>query len=804
MCWINNRSVVIILSMIQPGRVIIKLITLTAVAISFFCHIDANAQSRTSNNPFGYNLALQRLQFMLTTDAIQGQLQGQVDIDSTAHLVSEGEHLPFELFYNEAFDDGADGEIKDLLKNGAFWLFKTGSIKSDLDKSFAFLTKAKTIADKQNDLYYQLASLTLLGKYYLQVIDSAKSDYYFSEVVRLSRKSENSKQLLLALANQGTYAGYNKPQKESLLNEALQLALQQGNKTKEIEMRTRIYEIYFYSRYMLDTVKKQLAEVTELEKSIGFQHLQYNYLFFAYLDDWTSDFKGMFSDATKAVKTMESTGDLAFSNFIYGNVAFAYSFYGDTEKALQWYKKCIQQDANNLAKRSWYYEFVNTVYLLAHSKPKEMLDLINETIRQYPPQFVLHKQQVYHITGYCYQILNQPDSAELYYRKAQKYIDSTLLVLNPSDHFFDNYFDFCYFYIKRGQTDLAKKYFKKLNEASSMNSQFEMEKILFIQYELDSSAGNYKAAMYTYYRYREIDDSLFNIKQAKQESEIQIQYETELKDKNIALLTQQDKVQQISLRQTNIVKNFTLAGIGLMLLISGLLYNRYRTKQKTNTEIQVKNQELEQLVRDKDWLVQEIHHRVKNNLHTIVSLLESQSMNLQNDAFDALQDSRNRIYAMSLIHQKLYQTDFDSSINMAAFLPELVENLRLSFNVGKRIIFVENIDPIVLDVSQATPVGLILNEAIINAIKYAFPADRQDNMIVIHIGNSENNQIEFHVSDNGIGLPEDFELRAENGLGIKLMRGLTEELHGKFCLSRESGTKISIRFSPKESIRKTV
>jgi two-component system, sensor histidine kinase PdtaS len=110
----------------------------------------------------------------------------------------------------------------------------------------------------------------------------------------------------------------------------------------------------------------------------------------------------------------------------------------------------------------------------------------------------------------------------------------------------------------------------------------------------------------------------------------------------------------------------------------------------------------------------------------------------------------------------------------------------------------------VLDVSQATPVGLILNEAIINAIKYAFPAERQDNMIVIHIGNSENNQIEFHVSDNGIGLPEDFELRAENGLGIKLMRGLTEELHGKFCLSRESGTKISIRFSPKESIRKTV
>ena len=127
------------------------------------------------------------------------------------------------------------------------------------------------------------------------------------------------------------------------------------------------------------------------------------------------------------------------------------------------------------------------------------------------------------------------------------------------------------------------------------------------------------------------------------------------------------------------------------------------------------------LLKDKEWLIKEVHHRVKNNLQMVISLLNSQSIYLNDEAaVVAIQESQRRMHAMSLIHQKLYQSENVGVIDMRAYINEFISYLKDIFETGSSIRFEQDVDPIKLDVGQAVPVGLILNEVITNSIKYAF------------------------------------------------------------------------------------
>jgi two-component sensor histidine kinase len=191
-------------------------------------------------------------------------------------------------------------------------------------------------------------------------------------------------------------------------------------------------------------------------------------------------------------------------------------------------------------------------------------------------------------------------------------------------------------------------------------------------------------------------------------------------------------------------------------------------------------------------LVKEIHHRVKNNLHTIVSLLESQSAYLGNDALAAVRDSQHRVFAMSLIHQKLYLSDNVTTIDMSIYIKELVNYLGDSFNTAQRIRFELDIEPIKLDVGTAIPLGLVMNEAITNSIKYAFPKDTGLITIVLKEDDARYCLI---IADNGSGLPPDFDNVNANSLGMRLMRGLSKEIDATFTIAGHAGTIITITFA---------
>ncbi|WP_431210208.1 hypothetical protein ACQ86N_29750 [Puia sp. P3] len=224
------------------------------------------------------------------------------------------------------------------MERGNSYLFRSGARKSDLDSALVWLSSARREADATGDVYYRHAVLAALGRYYLQNNEVGRSKSCFDEAVGIARKANSPGLLFRALANRGVYSGYGDPQKGRDLREALALSRELRDTVGEIEMLTRIYEIDFvHMKY--DTVRKQLERVTELEEAIGYRHIHYNYYVLSYLYYTSGDYVNVFSYAKKAIEVMEANGDLAFSNFFYGNLANIYARFDNYEKALEWLRK---------------------------------------------------------------------------------------------------------------------------------------------------------------------------------------------------------------------------------------------------------------------------------------------------------------------------------------------------------------------------------------------------------------------------------------------------------------------------------
>lgn len=242
-------------------------------------------------------------------------------------------------------------------------------------------------------------------------------------------------------------------------------------------------------------------------------------------------------------------------------------------------------------------------------------------------------------------------------------------------------------------------------------------------------------------------------------------------------------------------------GMLAILLFVAALYNRNRIKQKNNRQLEQKqleinqqNEQFKKLLSEKEWLLQEIHHRVKNNLQIVISLLNTQSAYLENeDARSAIRKSQQRIHAISLIHQKLYQSDDPATIDMQWYIHEIVKYLCDSFQ-AQNIRFTLSIAPVQIDAIQAVPLGLILNEAISNSILYAFPR-QQEGEVHVSLQNNSNTTCRLQITDNGIGLPEPFDAENNCSLGMSLMRGLSEQLKGDFSVTGNHGVTIIVTFA---------
>jgi two-component sensor histidine kinase len=353
--------------------------------------------------------------------------------------------------------------------------------------------------------------------------------------------------------------------------------------------------------------------------------------------------------------------------------------------------------------------------------------------------------------------------------------------------------------------DKIDPYISKMEKFRALSSAGLMD-IYRLKFRKDTTLGNYRSAISNILRYIQINDSVFNETNTRQRKELEVEYETikkedsiQLKNKDILLLTQKNKLQQINLTQDRLYRNIAIAGGCFLAVILTLLYRQYREKQKNNIVIIRKNEQLQHYLDEKEWLLKEIHHRVKNNLQIVMSLLNSQSAYIDNEpARKAIHDSQHRVYAMSLIHQKLYGGENLASVSLPVYIRELGTYLSESFDTGNRIHIVYDIAALEMDVGQAVPLGLILNEAITNAIKYAFPGE-MSGTITISLVSLPDHQYLLSVSDNGVGMPPSSIARA-GSLGMSLMQGLSVDLDGSFSIEHRNGTTIRITFTHERTI----
>lgn len=198
---------------------------------------------------------------------------------------------------------------------------------------------------------------------------------------------------------------------------------------------------------------------------------------------------------------------------------------------------------------------------------------------------------------------------------------------------------------------------------------------------------------------------------------------------------------------------------------------------------------------EKDLLLKEVHHRVKNNLQIITSLLNLQAGKITDGKLEAMfRDSQGRVKSMALIHEKLYQSENLSEINFSEYVDSLCKYLlsTISGNLG-RIRVVNDVENIRLGIDVAIPCGLIINELVTNSLKYAFPGSRAG-VIRISCRQKENDRLELAVSDDGVGFPATFNLNSTASLGMQLIQSLTDQLDGRLTCADDGGARFSLEF----------
>lgn len=219
-----------------------------------------------------------------------------------------------------------------------------------------------------------------------------------------------------------------------------------------------------------------------------------------------------------------------------------------------------------------------------------------------------------------------------------------------------------------------------------------------------------------------------------------------------------------------------------------IVYFRDVTEQKL-LEIKLKNS-----IKEKELLLKEIHHRVKNNLQIVASIINLQSAYVK-DPEDALlfDESQNRIKAIALIHHKLYEGNTFASVNFESYIRDLLMTLFNTYQIVRgKINLIYDIDKIEVGTDPAINLGLILNELISNSLKYAFPGDRKGEVkISIKTGNDI---VKIIVEDNGVGFPGNIDFRNTDTLGMQLVTLLTEQYAGEIELYRLQGTKFTLTF----------
>ena len=466
----------------------------------------------------------------------------------------------------------------------------------------------------------------------------------------------------------------------------------------------------------------------------------------------------------------------------YHLLAEMYKNLGDWPKSKEYFTKSLE--CVRMQKKSKDYLFLLYNYMQACDVEGEM-DLYSQLKDEY---LSFKHEQGLDILGTEHSTMNRIDESPAErIKRLTKYLPYH--IKNHSN------FSICDTYYRLGEMYMEeKKYDDAILSFNSMLTSIDSMDLPFLKFAGHTALYNayllqkdYKNALHHYTIRYALHDSLLHIEKQKQMNELMVKYETAEKEKQLAETT-------FHLQSSK--KNQQFLGFGMLvaLVISGLIYYTLRTKQRSNRQLEEKNKVITHALEEKDILLREIHHRVKNNLQMISALLYLHGKSLDDSSAQvALMESQNRVQSMAMIHQNLYQNENLLGVGVKEYLDKLIHHLTDSYNIEKeRIAVHKHIEIEYLDVDTIIPLALIINELISNSLKYAFNDGRQG-VIDVFLG-PVNGQCILEVKDNGTGLPTKEPNTLQGNFGFKLITILADRLGATFQTRSDHGTVVTLFF----------
>jgi two-component sensor histidine kinase/tetratricopeptide (TPR) repeat protein len=330
---------------------------------------------------------------------------------------------------------------------------------------------------------------------------------------------------------------------------------------------------------------------------------------------------------------------------------------------------------------------------------------------------------------------------------------------------------------------------KSFNNAMALNKELGSDLSMANYYSgmalLDSATGKWKDAYLHYRKYIVINDSSFSDEALKKAVASQMKYESDKKE--AALKAEQEKKNVLAQAEINRQRNILYSSFAVLavVLIFSLVVFRQRNK------IAKEKKRSDQLLKDNELLIKEIHHRVKNNLEVVSSLLALQSNQIDDEnTKKAILEGQNRVQSIGIVHQKLYQGKNLGAIEMKDYFINLSDSILDSFGATKRVQVECAMNALNMDIDTAVPLGLIVNELLTNTIKYAFP-DGRSGKVQIKLEQKQNGVLEMQISDNGVGKSGAIQ---GTGFGGQLISLLTQQLGGTMKEENNNGTHIFFEF----------
>lgn len=358
-----------------------------------------------------------------------------------------------------------------------------------------------------------------------------------------------------------------------------------------------------------------------------------------------------------------------------------------------------------------------------------------------------------------------------------------------------------------GNSDQALKY---MEDVISISSEIGAKKELRDAYneisEIYIRKGDYKKALSFKNRYAQMKDTLFSEQTQEIATNLETKFENEKKTKEIEILQRENEIQELQLGRNRIlIISFTISLV--LALVSVVLYARTnRDRKKAFSLLQKQNESIKKQKEEKEVLLMEIHHRVKNNLQVINSLIRLQCAYTDDQvALDLFDECQNRIISMALIHEKMYESHDLSNVNIQEYIAELSQNLLRSYRLHKNVELDIDVSVKTLTLDTLIPLGLLLNELISNSLKHAFLDDKEDGVITVKLDrDSSSGKFVLEIGDNGIGLPNDFTFNSALTLGIELVVTLSSQLDGTIERIEKPGSHFRIEFIGLEKERQDV